>query len=133
MSNRRKEVLTAAEEAVSTFRDSAYGGPEQSFSRIAEYWQVYLNNMNSPLKPHDVAALMILMKIARSQQDPTHFDTIVDIAGYAACWGETLPTGSVMPSSLIDRINSYAAWSSHQVNDDPYLHFPPNDGRRNEF
>lgn len=86
----RTEVLTAAEEAVSTFRQSAYGGPEQSFNRIAELWNGYLADVDGrPLQPHDVAALMILLKLARLQQDPSHYDSWVDIAGYAACGAET--------------------------------------------
>lgn len=121
MNYTRKEVLTAAEKAVSTFRQSTYGGPEQSFRRIADFWSVYLSELDGKrLQPHDVSALMILMKVARLQQDPTHFDSIVDIAGYAACWGETVPKPKSLRPDLIGRINSYASWSTHTPKDDPY-------------
>ena len=34
--------------------------------------------------PKDVAALMMLVKVARFANDPTHRDNLVDICGYAA-------------------------------------------------
>ena len=36
------------------------------------------------LNAKDVAALMMLVKVARFANDPTHRDNLVDICGYAA-------------------------------------------------
>jgi hypothetical protein len=36
------------------------------------------------ISPKDVAALMMLVKVARFANDPTHRDNLIDICGYAA-------------------------------------------------
>jgi len=41
------------------------------------------------LKPHDVALMMALLKIARLKGNPIHGDSWVDLAGYAACGAES--------------------------------------------
>ena len=41
--------------------------------------------MSCPISPADVAAMMIMLKISRARQTPTHKDSWVDMAGYAAC------------------------------------------------
>ena len=40
---------------------------------------------------HDVAAMMILLKVARLATSPDKWDNWVDIAGYAALGGEVRP------------------------------------------
>lgn len=87
----REHVLDAAARAVLRDRNAAYGGPEQSFKAIAILWNDYLLCSNKSafiFEPHDVAALMILLKVARLIHNPTHLDSWVDIAGYAACGAE---------------------------------------------
>lgn len=82
----RAQVLLSAAEAVLHDRCVAYGEcPENSFSRIAKLWAAYLD---LDIKPHDVAALMALLKIARIEGNPRHRDSWVDLAGYAACGAE---------------------------------------------
>lgn len=66
-------------------REASHGNPENSFSMIASLWGKYLN---LPIASHDVAAMMILFKVARIRGNPTHADSWVDVAGYAACGGE---------------------------------------------
>lgn len=71
-------------------RNSAYGNPEDNFQNIANYWNTYLTTLPGqdnirPLSSQDVAHLMILMKMARLNTNPSHRDSLVDIAGYAAC------------------------------------------------
>ncbi len=81
----REEVLKAAAECVLKDRANTYGPPEDSFSIIAELWSAYFGlDMTSV----DVAAMMILLKLARIRKSPDHADSWVDIAGYAACGGE---------------------------------------------
>lgn len=81
----RRMVLRQAEEAVSRSREADHGAPEDSFRRIAGLWAAYLGHA---LTGHDVAMLMVLLKVARAQDNPTHVDSLVDIAGYAACAAE---------------------------------------------
>lgn len=85
----RKEILSAASAAVLKDRQETYGPPEDSFSLIAEFWQAYLRRHKpGPLTSNDVAALLILLKIARISKSPAHMDNWCDAAGYAACGGE---------------------------------------------
>ena len=84
--NMRTQVLDTAKSIVSGARETTYGGPESSFLSISRLWSAYLE---IPISPADVAILMALMKIARLQSSQgTHFDSWVDLAGYAACGAE---------------------------------------------
>lgn len=85
----RKECLDAAAACVLTDRNQSYGSPEDSFSTIAGFWNVYLNTRADKLSSADVAALLALMKIARlARTAGAHADSWVDLAGYAACGAE---------------------------------------------
>lgn len=83
-----ESILMEAEKIVNGARRNAYGHPENNFGRIAALWQVHLDNRQggraADLTTIDIALLMILMKVARLQETPTHRDSAVDIAGYAA-------------------------------------------------
>lgn len=93
--SRRQQVLRLALEATGGDRDLNYGHPEENFDTIANLWAVYLTRAFSArqqvsITPADVAQMMILVKVARLANTPNHFDSLVDIAGYAACHGELL-------------------------------------------
>lgn len=81
----RKECLDAAGKAVLTDRAREYGHPEDSFALIAALWSRYTG---LDISTADVAAMMILLKLARVEGNPRHMDSWVDIAGYAACGAE---------------------------------------------
>jgi hypothetical protein len=50
-------------------------------------WDAYLDGMDRPLEIGDVAALMACLKIARLHTTPSHYDSLMDIAGYmSAAW-----------------------------------------------
>lgn len=93
----KKDVLDTAIAAVAD-RGLNYGKPEDNFVRIANLWNAHIVNCGWRLKsqsgeianldPSDVAVMMVLLKVARLENDSTHFDSWVDIAGYAACGGE---------------------------------------------
>ncbi len=92
----RKEILEAANKAVhAEDMDHDYGKPEDNFATIAELWNTYLEavfndsecDVNVYLCSRDVAAMMILLKVARVASSIKD-DNWVDIAGYAACGGE---------------------------------------------
>ena len=86
----RNEILDKAKECVGSFREQNYGKAENSFQTIANLWQAYLQGKPSilPIFPKDVAAMFILLKIARISSDVAKNDNWIDAAGYAACGGE---------------------------------------------
>lgn len=88
----RKGILEAASKAVhAQDAEHDYGKPEDNFATIAELWNAYLEAVcDDPdiyLSSRDVAAMMVLLKVARvaTSEKADHW---VDIAGYAACGGE---------------------------------------------
>ncbi len=66
-------------------RECAYGPPEENFGQIAARWSLTLGVAVSPAQ---VALCLIDLKLARLTRDPSHLDSIVDVAGYAACLRE---------------------------------------------
>lgn len=87
ISNRRS-LLNEAADLVDGDRNNTYGDPIEDFTRTAAYWSTYLNSRiggDVHLEPHDVAALMSLLKISRLSWSPGKRDHWADLAGYAAC------------------------------------------------
>ena len=84
----REDVLKAAKQCVCGEREQDYGTPEQNFASIADLWTTYLAYLPNEIAPKDVAAMMILLKVARIASGHGKMDNWVDIAGYAACGGE---------------------------------------------
>ncbi|MEE0229850.1 MAG: DUF6378 domain-containing protein [Peptococcaceae bacterium] len=81
----RKALLAATENIVCKDRETDYGSPENNFARIADFWTAYLGQV---VKPHDVAAMMMLLKIARIASGQHKADNWIDAAGYSACGAE---------------------------------------------
>lgn len=89
----RDEFLNKAKECVCQSRQADYGDIENNFSTIADFWNIYLeahaDKVNDyEINPEDVAAMMILLKVARIASGHQKADNWIDIAGYAACGGE---------------------------------------------
>ena len=90
----RKEILDAAAACVCGDRDQQYGGPETSFRMIAELWEPYIRQKcvsagaDVAITAEDVAALMVLFKMARVATGSYKADSWIDAAGYSACGGE---------------------------------------------
>lgn len=86
----RARVLDEAKRITATDRNSSYGEPEDNFQRIADFWNVFLQDKlkeDAMITAGDTAALVIMVKLAREMNAPKE-DNKVDIAGYAACWAE---------------------------------------------
>ena len=81
----RDDILDKAKSIINGERQGTYGSPEDSFQVIANFWSSYLN---TDLTPHDVANMMILLKIARNAGGVYKDDNWIDICGYAAIGGE---------------------------------------------
>lgn len=85
----REDILNMAKQIISGKRTQDYGPPEDSFAMIAKYWSTYLDREITSI---DVANMMILLKVARQSGCAGSIDSYIDIAGYAACGGETYCT-----------------------------------------
>lgn len=86
----REEILGAAKKCVCGGRDNEYGAPERSFGGIAAMWEAYLRGryeVDLNIVSEDVAAMMVLFKMARVSTGAGKTDNWVDAAGYAACGG----------------------------------------------
>ncbi len=85
-------ILTDAAAIVAGARNETHGEKERSFAVIARFWSVYLaGRSNGPacdVSARDVAQMMVLLKIARSEQGIPVRDHFLDEAGYAAIAGE---------------------------------------------
>ena len=95
MTTPRRTLLLQAADTIDGDRNETYGGPESSFTTIATLWNEYLRVVTTvpgdALQPHDVAAMLALLKIARiAGSGGTHKDSWLDLAGYAACGWETV-------------------------------------------
>ena len=80
-------VLEEAQTIVYGDREKTYGHPAKNLKTIAAMWSAYMNNMddgNFAVTAKDVAAMMMLVKVARFANDPSHRDNLVDVCGYAA-------------------------------------------------
>ncbi len=73
-----EEMLREAAELVAS-RRNVYGDPAKSMAVVAARWSLTLGR---PITPAQVA--LCLIELARLAHDPTHLDSILDIAGYAA-------------------------------------------------
>jgi hypothetical protein len=79
-------VLKEANAVIYGDREKTYGHPSKNLKTIAVMWNAYLNAKmgGDDINAKDVAALMMLVKVARFANDPSHRDNLVDICGYAA-------------------------------------------------
>ena len=73
-------------------RERQHGSPKEIFESIAIFWSDYLYRAYGcevDLSGMDVALMMNLFKIARVIENPKgSLDSLMDIAGYAACAAE---------------------------------------------
>ena len=66
-------------------RHHEYGDKKTNHNNIAKLWSAYLG---IDLNAHDVAILMLLLKIARTKSGNPTEDTYIDMVGYSAIAGE---------------------------------------------
>lgn len=85
------DVLKTASALVSGDREKTHGPKLQNHMNIAALWSAYLGR---EVTPHDVAMLMILLKVARTKAGSFNEDDYIDIAGYAGVAGEIASNGT---------------------------------------
>jgi hypothetical protein len=88
--NNRSDVLREAEALVNGDRNDTYGDPIDDFRTTAELWTTYIRRIvdrreSTKLQPHDVASMMLLLKVSRLTWSPEKRDHWVDAIGYASC------------------------------------------------
>ena len=87
--NRRSLLLEAAD-LVDGDRNAQYGDSIGDFRCTADMWAAYIRRKtgipaNFALNPHDVAAMMAMLKLSRIGWSAQKRDSWADLAGYAAC------------------------------------------------
>lgn len=82
MSAPKKFMLQKAHETIYGDRQQEYGPAGENFQNIADMWSVVLK---TEVTKEQVALCMMQVKIARLMNTPNHFDSWMDIAGYAGC------------------------------------------------
>jgi hypothetical protein len=75
------ELLLRQAATIVANRRAVYGDPATSMDLVARRWSITLGR---PVSPAQVALCLIDLKLARLAHDPSHLDSMVDIAGYAA-------------------------------------------------
>ena len=85
------DILEKTKKLVSESRHDKHGDKVINHENIARLWSGYLVNkykLNLVILPEDVANLMCLLKIARTQAGTFNLDDHIDASGYAAISGE---------------------------------------------
>jgi hypothetical protein len=85
------EILETSKKLVSTDRNDKHGDKLENHQNIGRLWSGYLQNktgLDIVILPEDVANLMALLKIARTQAGQHNIDDYVDACGYSAIAGE---------------------------------------------
>ena len=86
----RDEILNKAIELTCGDRELDYGTPIDNMNDIAVMWHAWLSREHDTdvLDGHDVALMMVLMKMCRMINSPEKEDHYVDAAAYIAIAGE---------------------------------------------
>jgi hypothetical protein len=99
----RAVLLREAEALVTGDRNNTYGPPTQDFRRTADMLTA-LGFRAAPegreIEAHDVAVIVIAVKLSRLTWSPAKRDSWVDIAGYAACGNECAEEAAGRPEEL---------------------------------
>ena len=97
------EILQKTEKLVNGDRDKTHGNKIINHENIARLWSAYLQNktkLQIIISPEDVAQLMSLLKIARTQAGEHNIDDYVDTCGYASIAGEIAEKRTELSSTL---------------------------------
>ena len=76
----RSDVPTEAAGLINGDRNHEYGDPREMHQRAADIYNAYRGAM---LTAHDVAMILLSVKLARLAHMPDHRDSYVDICDYA--------------------------------------------------
>ena len=80
-----KEFLEKANTLIAGDREKDYGDKVHNHQNIAKLWSSY---KDIKITAHDVAIMMVLLKIARTKLGEISEDTYIDMSAYSAIAGE---------------------------------------------
>ena len=80
-----KEFLEKANMLIAGDREKDYGDKVHNHNNIAKLWSAY---KDIEITAHDVAVMMVLLKIARTKLGEISEDTYIDMSAYGAIAGE---------------------------------------------
>ena len=103
------EILKKTEKLVSESRHDKHGDKVINHENISRLWTSYLQNkfkLNLVLLPEDVACLMTLLKLARTQAGKFNLDDYIDACGYIAISGEIANKRQSIKSSTLGVSNA---------------------------
>lgn len=88
----RAEILDEAKQLILGDRNAQYGPPTQDFDRSAQILNAmhYTGPGGRPIQMHDVALIVIAIKMSRLVWTPGKRDSWADIAGYVGCGWECI-------------------------------------------
>ena len=87
----RKEILEKASDLIMNDRAKQHGDIVVNHGNIARLWSAYLTNktrVSIPISEQDVALMLSLFKIGRTQNGKHTDDNYIDGAAYMAIGGE---------------------------------------------
>lgn len=90
----RAQVLDEAKRLICGDRNNQYGPPGKDFNRTANvltslgYGKEEVGGGFGVIEDHDVAVIMIALKLSRIMWTPGKLDSWTDAAGYSACGAE---------------------------------------------
>jgi len=79
------QILNRASVLVQGQREKDYGDKKENHNNIAKLWSAYLG---ISVTAHDVALMMVLLKMARTKLGQVSRDTYIDMSAYSAIAGE---------------------------------------------
>jgi len=103
------EILEKTKKLVSESRHDKHGDKVINHENIARLWTSYLQNkfkIALVILPEDVACLMTLLKLARTQAGKFNLDDYIDACGYAAIAGEIANKRQSLKSSTLGVSNA---------------------------
>ncbi len=103
------DIFSRARRLIHGQRQSDYGDKLENFSQIAAFWNASLaRKLSAQITPADVGQMMIGLKLARLSKSPTHYDSLLDVAGYAGVLEKLLEEeafGTALPG-ILDEITA---------------------------
>ena len=79
------QILNRASVLVQGQREKDYGDKKENHNNIAKLWSAYLG---ISVTAHDVALMMVLLRMARTKLGKVSRDTYIDMSAYSAIAGE---------------------------------------------
>lgn len=88
----RAEILDEAKSLITGDRNAQYGPPTQDFQRSADILNAlgYKGPGDRPILKHDIAIMVMAIKLSRMVWTPAKRDTWADLAGYVGCGWECI-------------------------------------------